>query len=209
MNSKDLLDITKITNSPSISGGGYVISAEQLNPDIEGSLRSDINNKLDKTGIAEYANNLKPRIIANITYDNPDYFKVCEFNINQYYGRFSLIACIDHVYSNYLQPSSLIFKINACQKERLDSGVPPEFSLYSLCRCNYPLSDLVAICTEVKSQYSKIELYTKTQVNHKVYTLTPISYFHDYVESDIAYNTHCTTLPTGLKTVTLKDSIVT
>ena len=47
MNNKDLLDISKITNSPSISGGGYVISAEQLNPDIEGSLRSDINKKLD------------------------------------------------------------------------------------------------------------------------------------------------------------------
>ena len=48
MNNKDLLDISKITNSPSISGGGYVISAEQLNPDIEGSLANKINNKIDK-----------------------------------------------------------------------------------------------------------------------------------------------------------------
>ena len=43
MNNKDLLDKTCITNSPSILGGGYCISAEQLNPDIEGTLRSDIN----------------------------------------------------------------------------------------------------------------------------------------------------------------------
>lgn len=49
MNNKDLLDKTRITNSPSISGGGYVISAEQLNPDIEGSLANKIkNNKNDK-----------------------------------------------------------------------------------------------------------------------------------------------------------------
>lgn len=47
MNNKDLLDKAHITNSPSISGGGYVISAEQLNPDIEGTLRSNINELYD------------------------------------------------------------------------------------------------------------------------------------------------------------------
>ena len=176
MNNKDLLDISKITNSPSISGGGYVISAEQLNPDIEGSLRSDINKKLEANDEILIAKTLKLYHTAQsfqaTSESNMVWFKLCTLEVRYRFGD-SVVVCEFVGHDTADCHKSAYVRFMCCVKQQDVMGNLPIIELWLINAINFKEEQLKCIITANDANHTLGEIWCGVSVN---YTSTVISY---------------------------------